>query len=108
MVVAGGYPGDALSRGHVGDLLRGEGLLQNHAIEPLCILDLGDLEMLEGLHEAGSSPGEVLARWKRSGLSDVPFRNFVMRVYPSLERPSRMYERVRAAMMDAAHLLSGW
>lgn len=107
VVVAGGFPGDALSRGHVGDLLRQEGLPQDPAVEPLCIVDLGELEMLKGLHEAGGSPGEALARWKRSGLADVPLRNYVMRTHPGLERPSRTYQRVRAAMMDAGRLLSG-
>jgi hypothetical protein len=108
VVVAGGYPSDALSRGHVDDLLQSEGLLQDPAIDHLCLLNLAELEMIESLHEEGRNPGELLARWRRSSLSDISFWNFVLReVNPDHRRPSRMKERVATAWDEAARRLSG-
>ena len=104
----GGYPADALSRGHVGDVLAQESWLQYYAIEPICILDLAEVEILESLHEAGKSPGWLLARWKRSGLWDVGFKDFVVKeVDPDLPRPARMSSRVEDALAAAAERLTG-
>lgn len=108
VVVAGGYPGDALSRSHVDDELLAQELLQDAAIDPLCLLSLGELEMIESLHEAGRSPGELLGNWRRSGLRNIPFRNYVLReVDEDLERPSRMTERVHEAKDEIVRRLSG-
>jgi hypothetical protein len=106
VVVAGGYPGDALSRSHVDDLLRDEGLLQDHSVTSLCILSLGELEMLESFHEMGRNPAAYLARWRRSRWRDVPFPNFVLRDLGDFQKPSRMYSKVTAAMDHAARRLS--
>lgn len=103
-----GYPTDALSRGYVDDTLREEGWLQHKAIEPLCILDLMEVEILETLHERRKNPGWWLARWQRSGLRHVAFKNFIVtEVDPNLSRPSRMTERVEAAFVAAAERLTG-
>lgn len=108
VVVAGGYPGDALSRAHVGDVLERKGWLQHQSVEPLCVLDLPEVEILESLHEAGINPGETLARWKRSGLRNSGFKNFVLReVYPNIPRPSRMYARVERALDEALARIRG-
>lgn len=108
IVVGGGYPADALSRGYVDDTLREEGWLQHKAIEPLCILDLMEVEILETLHERRKNPGWLLARWQRSGLRHVAFNNFIVtKVDPNLSRPSRMTERVEAAFVAAAERLTG-
>jgi hypothetical protein len=107
VVVAGSYPSDALSRSHVDNLLVDKGLLQDPVIDPLCILNLGELEMIESLHEAGRSPGELLARWRRSGLRNVSFRNFVLRqVDANLARPARMKKRVDAEKHNLARHLA--
>jgi hypothetical protein len=108
VVVGGGYPADALSRGYVEDTLRENGWLQDPAIEPLCILDLMEVEILESLHERRQNPGWMLARWQRSGLRHVAFKNFIVtEVDPDLSRPSRMTERVEAALATAAERLTG-
>lgn len=108
IVVSGGYPADALSRGYVDDTLREEGWLQHKAIEPLCILDLMEVEILETLHERRKNPGWLLARWQRSGLRHVAFKNFIVtEVDPNLSRPSRMTQRVRSAFDAAAQRLTG-
>lgn len=108
VVVAGGYPSDALSRSHVDDELVARGLLQHAAIEPLCLLSLGELEMIESLHETGKHPGELLGNWRRSSLRNISFRNYALReVDADLERPSRMTKRVHEAKDDAIRRLSG-
>ncbi len=108
LVVGGGYPADALSRGHVGDVLAQKGWLQHEAIEPLCILDLAEAEILESLQETGKSPGWMLARWKRSSFKDMGFKDFIIKeVDPYLPRPSRMSGRVEEALAAAAERLTG-
>lgn len=108
IVVGGGYPADALSRGYVEDVLQEKGWLQDPAIGSLCILDLMEVEMLESLHEQGKNPGWLLSRWKRSGLKDVAFKNFVVtEVDPDLPQPSRMTERVTAAFAAATERATG-
>jgi hypothetical protein len=77
VVPAGGYPSDALARSHVDDIVAEKGWLQDLELEPLCVLDLSEVEILESLHEAHLNPGEILAHWKRSGLRNVGFKNFV-------------------------------
>jgi hypothetical protein len=69
---------------------------------------LAEVEILESLHEAGKSPGWLLARWKRSGLWDVGFKDFVVKeVDPDLPRPARMSSRVEDALAAAAERLTG-
>lgn len=108
VVVGGGYPSDALSRSHVGDILSQKGWLQDEAIEPLCVLDLSEVEILESLHEARKNPGWLLARWKRSGLRNAGFKNFVHReVNPKLPRPARTTDRAERSLTAAAERLTG-
>ena len=108
VVVAGGYPSDALSRTHVDDLLAQEGLLQDPAVDPLCIINMAELEMLEGLAEAGRSPDKLLSAWKHSGLRSVSFWNFVIREANSNSpRPSSILEQVESDFNEAAARLRG-
>jgi hypothetical protein len=108
LVVGGGYPADALSRGYVSEVIAQEGWLKHDAIEPLCILDLPEVEILERLRETGKTPGWLLARWKRSGLRDVGFKDFIVKeVGSDLRRPSRMSDRVVDARAVAFERLLG-
>lgn len=108
VVVGGGYPSDALSRSHVGDVLKQKAWLQDEVIEPLCILDLSEVEILESLHETRRNSGELLARWKRSGLRNAGFKNFVLReVDPNLPRPSQVHARAERALEEAGVRLTG-
>ena len=108
VVVGGGYPSDALSRSHVGDILSQKGWLQDEAVEPLCVLDLSEVEVLESLHEARKNPGWLLARWKRSGLRNTGFKNFVHReVNSKLPRPARTTDRAERSLTAAAERLTG-
>ncbi|MDP9478543.1 MAG: hypothetical protein M3R38_23155 [Actinomycetota bacterium] len=110
VILAGGsYPADAVSRGRVDELLAERGLLQRPGVvEPLCVLNLGELEMLESLVEAGAKPGPVLSRWKGSDLRNAPFWNHVLReVNPNLGRPTRVGRRVAEAIQEAVVGLGG-
>jgi hypothetical protein len=108
VVVGGGYPSDVLSQSHVGQVLEQEGWLQDEAIEPLCVLDLSDVEILESLHEARRNLGWLLARWKRSGLRNNGFKNFVLReVDPNISRPSHITLRAEQAHSTGIERLTG-
>jgi hypothetical protein len=108
VVVGGGYPSDALSRSHVDESLKQKGWLQHEAIEPLCVLDLPEVEILESLHETRKNPGWLLARWKRSGLKNVGFKNFVLReVDPNLPTPARIKRGAEHAIETAGARLTG-
>lgn len=108
LVVGGGYPADALSRSHVEDKLAEEGLLQDDALLPLCILDPTEVEILETLQDSGKSPAWVLAAWKRSGLRNVGFKNYVVKeVDPDLPTPVNHRKRAAIAYVAAAERLAG-
>jgi hypothetical protein len=59
-------------------LWRRENLLQHPRIEPVCVVDMADIEILEALAEEGENVGEVLVRWKQSALAESSLRNFVV------------------------------
>lgn len=78
VVAGGGYPSDTLSRSYVEDVLEQKGWLQDEAIEPLCLLDLPEVEILESLHEARKNPGWMLALFG-SGLCLRPGQSLTRR-----------------------------
>lgn len=97
VVVGGGYPVNPLSLGFVRTCLEADQLLDDSRIESLCVIDLGELEIMEGLAEKGHSPAEVLTAWKNSNLRDVWLRNYLLKVYDLTgpeSRPGRMKARV--------------
>lgn len=107
LVVGGGYPGDPLTATFVLELLEEEGLLSSFL--PLCILDVPELEMLEGMVDNGVDPFEELKAWKRSGLRNVVFRNHVHQKFDQTHsfRPSRMkplVDDVFSTMTDVLRL----
>ncbi|MGI8650149.1 MAG: hypothetical protein ACR2KW_07200 [Rubrobacter sp.] len=108
IVVGGGYPSDAISRTYVDELLANKGLLQQKEVAPLCILNLAELELLEGLREAGEKPARLLIDWRRSSLHAVSFWNYVLRVKPERRfRPSRIRIRTQNASREFARRLTG-
>lgn len=112
LVVGGGYPVTPFTMKFVGAHLDKEGLLSQPMMQPLAIVDLGELETLEGLAERGRSLLDVLAAWQESGIAHVPLRNFVLRRFGGGRdlRPSRMDDRVNAtfeAIIQALKLPPG-
>jgi hypothetical protein len=98
LLVGGGYPMSPFTMSYIEEELAARGFLKSPRIDSLCIIDLGELEMLEGLAERGPSPVDVLRGWKTSGIGDVPLRNFVIAKWGGGRdlRPARMDAPVHA------------
>lgn len=93
----GGYPVNPVSVNCVHELIRSEGLLADGRFDSLCIIDAGEVELLEGLSERGYSPVGLLREWQESSLWRMPFVNWVLsRLGPGGPRfrPSRMATHV--------------
>jgi hypothetical protein len=102
IVAGGGFPVNPVSARLIEAQVATESLFAHAMTDPLCILDLEELDMLEALREQGHDPCETLALWKRSTLADVSFRNFVFDSWGSSmseRRPSRTRPNV-----DASHI----
>ena len=68
----GTYPVNPLTMRTIKALLEEESLLQDPRIEPLCIIDVLEVELLEVLQRhAGYIVNDILRSWKRSPLADV-------------------------------------
>ena len=72
IVNLGTYPVDPMTVRHVDELLTEKTLLQDGRIEPLCIVDIVEMELLEALStEGGHTPLDVIRAWKQSDLSEM-------------------------------------
>jgi hypothetical protein len=98
IVVAGGYPVTPPTMSYVRETLGGTRLLDDARVEALSIIDLEELEMLEGLAEHGATPVGVLETWHHSSTPHVPLKNFLIRsgMWDVSKRPSRMVASVDA------------
>jgi hypothetical protein len=105
VVIGGGYPVNPLTMSYVRQLMVQESLLQDSRLDPLAILDLEELEILEGLTEQGHSPVDVMNDWKRSPRSDAPFKNFVAAA--SMWAPEMRPERMRIGVAETFGRLIG-
>ena len=88
----GGYPINPTTVRFVREWIEDEGLLRAAYFDDLCIIDTGELEMLEGLNERGRDPVDLLREWQQSSLWQMPFRNWVFSAigaFGSSLRPSR-------------------
>ena len=110
VVVAGEeFPTSPVVTRYVEAYCQTAGLLRDSRARPLAIIDLGDLEQLEGLAQGGHSILEILAAWKRSDLAEFSLRNYLLERYPwrpDLYRPQRMRPRVDATFKDLATRLA--
>ena len=107
LVVGGGFLPNMLSYQYIRHRLDELQLLQDPRIEPLAILDLEDVEVLEGLGERGHSPIDVLVGWQRSEHRDLPLTNYLIRegMLRDGARPSRTESTVAAAFEEIFHRL---
>jgi hypothetical protein len=107
VVVGGGYPVNPFTIELIGSRLAGESLLTDARIEPLALVGLGELEMLEGLAESGPAATEILREWQGSGLRNVPLRNFLLHRFGQGGhfRPNRMREHVDSVLDDVVKRL---
>lgn len=107
VVVGGGYPVNPFTVTYITSRLSEEELFSDPRIHTLCIIDLGELEMLEGLGERGHDPVTVLIDWKQSAIGKVPLRNHILRRWGggSDSRPARMKASVDATFERLISLL---
>ncbi|HEX2049075.1 MAG TPA: hypothetical protein VHJ34_00410 [Actinomycetota bacterium] len=107
VVVGGGYPVHSFTVEYIRDQLRRERCLIHASIEDVCVIDLRELEMLEGLAEQGHDVGVLLREWKHSSLATVFLRNFLIQRFGphGVPRPRRMATRVRSRLERVADRL---
>ena len=109
VVAAMGFPYIEPVVKHIRQLLNEKGLLQDARIEQLCIIDLRELEVLEGAAEAGRDPVTLLLSWQEQTREHpVSFWNWVT-VHQSLagSRPKRMRDQGKGIfneVRDRLHL----
>jgi hypothetical protein len=98
IVVGGGYPVNLMTIPYVKEALASERLLDTPHVERPAIIDLPELEMLEGLAaNGGITPIDAIQGWLHSDFYDGPLRNYLLATYGStnqLYRPPRMKESV--------------
>lgn len=94
VVVGGGFPINHISGQYLAELLPSDPWSLDARYEPLCVIDLAELEHLEGLAERhGQSVVELLVGWKQSPYASSPLRNYLIVAVPkplSEIRPTRM------------------
>ncbi|MFN0092688.1 MAG: hypothetical protein ACKVWR_20835 [Acidimicrobiales bacterium] len=101
LVIGGGLPLNFVTYNYIRRVLEGADLLQDPRIGPLAILDLDDVDQLEGISEQGVSPTSLLEAWQRSDHNGLPLHNYLFASYPGTQRrPARMKASVEAAMAD--------
>jgi hypothetical protein len=99
LVAGGGFPVNPVTMNEIRGYVSAEGLFDHALIAELAVIDLGELEMLEGLAESGSNPIDLIRQWRSSDLADISFRNWLLRAFgPESEqyRAARIKPRVDA------------
>ncbi|QQS25361.1 MAG: hypothetical protein IPM43_02995 [Actinomycetota bacterium] len=107
LVVGGGFPVNPLSYQYIRERLRQEGFFTDACISGLCLLDLEDVDEIEGLHEHGYDVARLLQEWQASELQDVPLNNYLLSIGISgdVRRPARIRESVDATFRDVVRRL---
>jgi len=94
VVVGGGYPVSRLTMAYIREELARLALLQDPRVMPLGIIDIEELEMMEGVADNhGLTPVEVLRAWRESPLGEWPLGYYLIQTYGSwgaTQRATRM------------------
>jgi hypothetical protein len=97
VVIGGQFPVNPMTVRYVHETLAEEGLLQDPRVGSVCVIDLEELELLEGLCERGNSILDILNEWRESGLANAPLKTFAAARFGRLgpdSRPKRMKAEV--------------
>ncbi len=103
VIAGGGLPVNPVTMMAARDYCEERGLLEHAMIRPLAVIDLGELEMLEGLREDGQSPADLLFAWQESTLANLSLRNWLLERFGAetlIFRPERMKPRTDALFAD--------
>lgn len=98
VVLGGGLPVNPVTMTEARDYCTDNGLLQHAMALDVVLLDLSDLEMLEGLAERGQNPLELLTRWQASSLANLSLRNWLIAEFgpePQQYRAARLGPRIQ-------------
>jgi hypothetical protein len=77
-VVGGGIPFNPLVYDYIRTGLDERGYFQDPRMDPVCVIDMEDVDELEGMSEHGYSVPDVLRQWQSSPLRDVPLHNYLL------------------------------
>jgi hypothetical protein len=104
IVSGGGYPVNPITSEYIVYTASQRNLLKDPRFEQLCVIDLGELEMLEAVYErTAQSAAAVLSEWKSGGGHRYSLRtHFLERrtADPDQYRPKWMLEAGRAVFED--------
>jgi len=103
VVIGSGFVLNPIVANCIEDQRGAEGLFELPRIRPLSVIDLAELEMLEGLAVRGRNVLEVLDKWHQSGIAAMPLHNWLFRhvgTDPQLYRPPRMQPHMDATFVD--------
>jgi hypothetical protein len=109
VVVGGGYPVSRLTMAYIREELARLNLLQDARVMSLGIIDIEELEMLEGLVDNhGMTPVDVLQSWRDSSLGEWPLSYYLVQTYGSwgpAQRATRMRGLVDQTMQEIVERL---
>jgi hypothetical protein len=106
VVAAGGFPVSPITRFLIAEYCETNGLFKHARVTQPVIIDIGEVEMLEGLVEhQGASLPQVLAGWQQSGIAGVSLRNYILKHHGWNHelRPSRVRPYVDGFIEDMIH-----
>jgi hypothetical protein len=91
LVVGGGLPLNPLTVDYIRTQLKELELFEHPRFEAIAILDLEDVEVLEGLAADGLTAADLLVEWQQSEVAGLPLVNYLTRsgIIDGPARPSR-------------------
>lgn len=103
----GGYPLNPITIEYLAQLMTEEDLFADARFDPICIVDNGEVELLEGLTEGGRNPTSMLRQWRQSPLERMPFRNWAVSELRDGDqvRPARMEDHVSGVFEEIIETL---
>jgi hypothetical protein len=105
IVAGGGFPVSPITSRCIHEYCTSHGLLDHAMVKPLALIDLSELEALEGLSAEGKDAITLLNDWKASTLAEVSLRNYLLATYPwspERYRPARVRPNVDNAFGELA------
>lgn len=109
VILGGGLPVNPITVNETLDYCGAENLFAHAMACQVVLIDLGELEMLEGLGEKlGMNPADILTRWQASGIANLSLRNWLLATFggePTQYRAARVGERVNELFQSMLHRL---
>jgi hypothetical protein len=101
IVVGSAFSMSPVIAGCIDEYVKEEHLFEGRNCKPVSVIDLGEVEMLEGLAAEGHSVLQLLDGWHRSGIQSLPLHNWLLATFswePNQYRPPRMRSHVDATL----------